>query len=93
MKTIYKYVLSTVQRSVSIPDKAKILSCQAQGFDICLWCEVDADEPIVLRYFEVIGTGWDLSEYSDALNFLATVQLPNGLVYHVFEELQKVGIK
>ncbi len=83
--TIYKYVLESPAETINLPAGAKPLSVGVQGSQVVLWVLLDpkATEH-KLRTFETYGTGWDVPD-AEGLVPVGTVQLPNGLVFHVFE--------
>lgn len=56
MKTVYKYSVS-VDTVLMMPVGAKILHCDSQGSEKCLWVEVDNESPLEERRFAAIGTG------------------------------------
>jgi hypothetical protein len=86
VRTIYKYPLNNVGlNAVHMPTGAKILSCQLQREIPTLWAMVDDTEPLRRRRSTVVGTGHALHESVDARGFLATLQLEDGIVLHVFE--------
>ena len=89
---IYKYYLDLSKIDadglicIDMPSKFKVLSVQPQGNDLMMWAMVSPDGLITRRYFEIIGTGHTMQDrpYADR-HYLGTVQMPNGLVWHVFE--------
>jgi hypothetical protein len=86
-KTIFKYQLKQLNRknTVLMPEGAEILSIQIQGQYLCVWVLVNTDVPKVERIIEVWETGKDLDYTPYTRKFLATVQFPQGLVFHFFE--------
>ena len=86
-KQIWKYTISP-KESLAMPKGAEVLTVQTQNGDICLWALVDPQNKLEERYFEVYGTGHDI--YCDMgieRKYIGTVQLNNGLVFHVFERI------
>lgn len=81
MHTIYKYHLPT-SGLVDLPEYADVLSVGEQEGEIYLWALVDPHEMHVLREFRVYGTGWTCEE--DPRDFVGTVQMQNGPVFHIF---------
>lgn len=69
--------------AVLMPEGAVILSAGEQDGVICIWAVVNISKPKVERTIEVIGTGWRM-DWS-ARVFIGTVQMLNGLVFHVFD--------
>lgn len=87
MITIYKYYYNGFEE-VTMPQGARILDIQHQDKDIVIWAEIDTHAPIVIRRFEVVGTGHELETPPESRKYIATVQEPSGYVWHVFEILQ-----
>lgn len=90
MKTIYKYEVLHLSNSlflaeVRMPKGAKVISAGAQGFDIVLWAYVDTEEAAETVKFHVIPTGVELNFGLFKGDFIGTVQLDDGLVFHIFE--------
>lgn len=86
MLTIYKYPLGFSESEyVSMPQGARILHVGEQRGALILWAQVQVGqhEQNEQRTFCVYGTGHPLQR--DDLLYLATVQMQNGLVWHVFE--------
>lgn len=90
-KVIYKYPLSFRDENVvNMPKNAVILSCQAQGGTITIWALVDVSMGFESKVFSVFGTGHRLPDnIIHDYTFVATVQLSNGLVFHVFSQHNK----
>jgi hypothetical protein len=85
MRTIWKFMLHPTQ-PVMMPKTAGVLSAGAQGEEIVVWANVDSSAPLVPHRFEVVGTGHDASRVvPPGLPFVGTVQMANGLVFHVFD--------
>lgn len=85
-KQIWKYSLNEVgTNTFEIPHDATILSCQLQNNVPTIWAKVDPTEVKSERYFEVVGTGHEVSEDIDSGTYINTIQLPNGIVLHIFE--------
>lgn len=86
MHTVYKYPLQPLrEQTISMPDSAKILIAQMQGTTITLWAEVFDDNRPEERTFEVFGTGWHIEPPDRNREYVATVQDPRGLVWHIYE--------
>ncbi len=81
---IFKHTL-LVQDTVNISMKkeARILSVQNQHNKITLWvmCEEKQEDEIVS--FSIYGTGHTISRIG--MDYIGTVQMDNGLVWHVFK--------
>lgn len=88
MRTIYKYQVDNTNDwngTISLPENTQVLSAGVQNGNIFIWCLVDTDNALVERRFEVIGTGWDMSEFvNNNLVFIDTVFV-DWMVFHVFE--------
>lgn len=87
MKTIYKYALGLGLR---MPRGAQLLHLGEQHGDLYVWAKVDIDQPIVWRKLEVVGTGWQEKDGGDGVH-IGTVQMHNGLVFHVFDHGELVS--
>jgi hypothetical protein len=69
-----------------MPTGSCLLSCQLQSDVPTLWALVDDMRPLYPpRRYIVTGTGHALHESVEAGGFVATLQLSNGIVLHVFE--------
>jgi hypothetical protein len=82
---IYKYEITPQNLTVQMPVGAQVLSAGAQGGRIFVWAKVQI-EPAVqleLRHFRAFGTGHGID--SPLGRFINTVQMYDGLVFHVFE--------
>lgn len=67
---------------ILMPEDAKVLSCQIQDGDICLWVAVEPLKKSVKRLFEIVGTGHEMT--LENKRYISTVQM-GSLVWHVFE--------
>lgn len=83
MKQVWKYILYP-RVVLEMPKGAEILSVGEQDRDICLWALVDIEAPKELVGFSAFGTGQDI--HYDDITFIDTVQLLNGLVFHIFRD-------
>ena len=83
---IYKYKIESMVETLSIPQGAEFLSCQIKDNEICMWFLVDVENKnnFVIRTFRTLFTG---EPFHPRINweYIATVQNPYGVVYHVFE--------
>lgn len=72
-----------------MPEGSNILSIQMQGDTLCMWAEVETSAPSTLMVkFRAFGTGHQLPEPVEWKGqFISTVQLPNGLVFHIYRTL------
>ena len=94
MRTIHKYLLSiTDEQVVEMPIGAEILTVQTQGANsVCLWAEVDAEQPKESVTIFTYGTGHQMRDVKQ--RYIGTYQLNggglvgNGLVFHVYREVE-----
>jgi hypothetical protein len=84
MKVIWKYPLSPGRTQLEMPSGAQVLCVQLQGRSPVMWALVDDAIEKEKRDFAVYGTGWDLPDKTEDLNYYGTFQV-DGLVFHVFE--------
>ena len=92
MSKIFKYELKVVdEQDLILPDGFKILSVQNQGERITLWALVDDSAVCPKSHvtFHIFGTGHLILDYI-ADNYVSTVQMGNGLVWHVFTHYQQL---
>lgn len=85
-KTIWKYPLHQIGEvmQTEIPRSARLLTVQLQGQMPTLWALVEKDAPYTdTRQIILIGTGHDIDH--ELGNYLGTVQMNIGLVWHAFE--------
>jgi hypothetical protein len=81
MKTIWKFPLDGEEQTVSLPAGAQILCVHEQLGRICLWAEVDPEEPsLEYRRFWIVGTGEPRPRSG---KYLGTSFIGN-YVWHVF---------
>jgi hypothetical protein len=87
MKQVWKYHLTPDSLTKEIPAGGIIRHVDEQFEQICVWVEVDPDQPQENRFFEVYGTGHDIPEDMDAERiYLGSVKLHKGtLVFHIYE--------
>lgn len=84
MKTIYKYAIGVNGRVVA-PRGAKFLTVHEQNGEICVWAEVDTDEPSVEHNFFYVGTGFPVDDTPN--KYLGTAFFGNAsVVIHVFHK-------
>lgn len=88
MNTIWKYVLSSVDCEVEMPNDSQVLSAQVQDGAIVVWAMVHTNTRPIKRRFQVRMTGAEISGQDRmAMRFVDTVQLNGGsIVAHVFVE-------
>lgn len=84
MKAIYKYKILPAVYTM-MPPGAQPLSVGQQGADIVCWAIVDTElKPTAQRRILGLGTGHPDPTLDG--QFIGTVQLDNGLVYHFFDQ-------
>jgi hypothetical protein len=99
MKTIHKYRLWTREAlnfglPIELENTATVLSVQEQDGVAQAWILHDTDAPKDKVFnFRIFGTGWEITEDISGFNFIDTVQMSDGLVWHVFCEIKDVGDK
>ena len=85
-KVIFKYPLENKDfQSVEMPRGAQVLCIQNQSESLFIWALVDIGAKPIKRFFEIFGTG---QEMSDCINrkYIGTYPLCKGaLVFHCFE--------
>jgi hypothetical protein len=88
MEKIWKYEIElTDTQEIEMPRNAKILSCQMQWSNTCIWAKVETGNRMETVTIDVIGTGNPISEFNR--EFIDTIQLNGGaLVFHVFKRLE-----
>lgn len=87
MRKVFKYELElTDLQFIDTFAGWKPLSVQVQGEAVCLWAEVDDEEPQARYQVFVHGTGHELHPTAEV--FVGTFQLmAGGLIFHVFTEV------
>lgn len=85
-KVIYKYELYPERSGHTLNEGYQVLDVQMQGDIPVVWILTEISNPIVSTAFNIYGTGWNLPENPG--KYIATFQMDNNLVFHVFEELQ-----
>ena len=84
MTTVHRYDLQIGRTALEIPMGAAVLSAQMRDHRLVLWMRVNLDWPTCTRHFQTFGTGEALPDEL-LLAHIATVQVPNGLTWHIFE--------
>lgn len=87
MKRIFEYNLRSNDYRVEMPEGAKILTVREQFGNICIWAEIDPEQPMVFRYFEVLGARQTIPEsMGQSREYIGTVALEGGkLIFHIYE--------
>ena len=82
MKKIFKYNVAIGPFEVEMPEFSNVMSVQMQSGVPVMWALVDPEQKMIMRKFEVHGTGHDIkAAYAD---FVGTFQT-GPLVWHLFE--------
>jgi hypothetical protein len=92
--SIYKYSLEiTDYQKLTLPVGAEIMAVKEVGGELVLYAVVDTDptsEKFALGIF-IFGTGQPLSQMNlRDLEYLDTVPMSNGLVWHVYFESKAI---
>ena len=70
-----------------MPEGAIILRVDQQGLEICLWAEIDTNDALRDRRFEVFGTGADMVTGDGITRAYINTFLSGRYVFHVYERL------
>ncbi len=84
---IYKYRLDqneTSLQSIAMPADAKVLHVGEQYRELYVWALVNEHSTNVNYKFFVLGTGESIDHLEMNSKFVGSVQMSNGLVWHVF---------
>lgn len=88
MLTIYKYGVHQnigVTFTLDLPDNCRFLTAQLQHNQLQLWVLLRTEAQTNPHKFVVYGTGWEIEESLNSLEYISTFQLENGaLVFHLF---------
>lgn len=81
---IYKYTLGELDDEVTIlmPRDATLFHVGEQAGNLTIWAGVNTEKSLVKRAIRIVGTGHPIDDFS---GFIGTVQMLNGLVWHVFD--------
>jgi hypothetical protein len=79
---IWKFPLESVVQELQIPVAGKVVHVGQQDGVPTIWVMVDPSQQRQGRRFHIVGTGQTLP---DSTAYRGTVQMPNGLVWHVME--------
>lgn len=87
-QTIHKYRLLLGTNFVQLPIHCSILSAGEQNGALMMWVRLDPDRPKAEYQIAVVGTGQPVPEDDDDKaiywQFIQTVQVSDGVVWHVF---------
>ena len=90
MRTIWKYQLYGQVYSYTIHNivaGAIPLHVGVQHEDVFIWFRVETNNPPSQKTIQIRGTGQSLNGEEGA--YIGTIQLPNGDVWHYFDELPR----
>jgi hypothetical protein len=82
---IYKFTLRPWTIFVDVPNGARVLSVGSQNGDVVAWVLCDPDAPKVSRSLAAYPTSVPLPYACNGTEFVGTVQMADGLVFHVFD--------
>ncbi|MDD5512897.1 MAG: hypothetical protein PHD09_03940 [Candidatus Omnitrophica bacterium] len=86
MKTIWKFPLEIANHQIiESPSKAQFLSIEAQKGVPVVYCLVDTQNPREDIHIYLFGTGEPIDHVKSPLDYLGTVTLENGSVWHIFQ--------
>jgi hypothetical protein len=87
MTRIFKYpLLLTSLQTIDMPTDALCLRAGEQDGELMLWAAVDPELPYELRQIQIVATGQTMRGSLDNWNYIDTVQMVDGDVYHIFQE-------
>lgn len=90
LQCIHKYPLPFTSLNTAVvldlPIEAKLLDAQLQNGVVVLWVLVDPNADAEKREFVLYATGATIDVDTD--RYIATIQLPRGLVGRLFEEIK-----
>lgn len=92
MLRVYKYTIPVKDYFLlDLPAGAKILTVQVQNDEPQIWALVDPGQKSKVSHnFRVAGTGHDITETKDDLEYIGTFQIAGGqLIFHLFEIIGK----
>jgi hypothetical protein len=89
MMTIHKFqIFISGEVLVEMPAGSRLLCVGEQDGKLCIWALVNTKLRIVQHKFRIYGTGEEIDtaifENEDS-RYIGTVQMKNGLVWHVFD--------
>jgi hypothetical protein len=91
LRAVHKYRLleTTTLQTLEIPDGYRFCHGAEQNSVPTLWFEVDKDNGTPKKPLRIMlmGTGRDLPETDYAYEFLCTIMMKNGLVWHIYNIL------
>jgi len=89
LKVIWKNQLEKMGMNfVTLPADSIPLHVGEQDGRLTIWSEVHPNRQSVQKPFLVVGTGEPISENVGIRDYIGTVRMPDGLVWHVYEVTQ-----
>jgi hypothetical protein len=89
-KVIHKYPIPSFNSEIQMPVGAEILTVQMQHDRPTIWASHWVGVQTEFRRFKIVATGQEFDPYEHGnMEYLGTVQVPSGLVWHVFEAGQR----
>lgn len=84
---IFKYALKiNYQNIIEMPIGAKCLCVKLQNDEPMIWAIVNESSEKEEHFFEFLATGQQFeNDCSSRREYIGTIQLNNGLVFHLFE--------
>ncbi len=81
---VWKYPLDLREyQTIEMPMGAELLTFQTQNDVATLWALVNETQNKTTRLFRIAGTGNPIDD--KIKSYVGTVQMQNGLVWHLFE--------
>ena len=86
MKAVHKYTV-TPEGKTEMPAGAEVLSVGVQQDVIVVWALVQIGHPPAIRRLVAVPTGYrcDDADAPTRAQFVGTVQIVDGLVFHIFD--------
>jgi hypothetical protein len=85
MTKIYKYLMEiTSYQQIKMPLSAKILKIAEQNNKLYLWAMVNNTNHTYDMEIKIIGTGFQFKEELDRYEYVETVIMSDGFVWHIF---------
>ncbi len=85
MTIVHKHTIDHGDHIINLPSSASVFAVGVQNEKIVMWELHEVDDKLSqLRTFRVVMTG-EQFEVNTSLGIIGTVQLKNGLVFHIFE--------
>lgn len=82
---IWKFELRPWSIFIDVPQGATLLAVGAQGAGVVAWFRCDPESPKMARHVAAYPTGVPLPKACADAEYVGTVQMQDGLVFHVFD--------